>query len=42
MQIISKDRTVRSDAVQNLKDFNSQSLATQVKKKRAISFYDAC
>ena len=32
MQIISKDQTVRSDRVQDLKDFNSQSLATQAKK----------
>ena len=27
MQIISKDKTVRSDTVQFLKDFDSQSLA---------------
>ena len=32
MQIISKDQTVKSHRVQVLKDFNSQSLATQVKK----------
>ena len=32
MQIISDGRTVRSDTVQDLKDFNSQSLATQSKK----------
>ena len=29
MQIISNDQTVRSDTVQGVKDFNSQSLATQ-------------
>ena len=32
MQIISKEKTVRSDAVQDLEKFNSQSLATQAKK----------
>ena len=32
MQIISSDKTVRNDAVQDLKEFNSQSLATQAKK----------
>ena len=32
MQIICSDQTVRSDTVQNLKEFNSQSLATQAKK----------
>ena len=32
MQIISNDITVRNDTVQDLKEFNSQSLATQAKK----------
>ena len=32
MQIISKDKSVRNDTVQDLKEFNSQSLATQAKK----------
>ena len=32
MQIISNDQTVKNDTIQGLKDFNSQSLATQVKK----------
>ena len=32
MQIISYDKTGRSDTVQDLKDFNIQSLATQAKK----------
>ena len=29
MQIISNDHTVRSDTVQDLKEFHSQSLTTQ-------------
>ena len=32
MQIISNDKTVRNDTVQVLKEFNQQSLTTQVKK----------
>ena len=32
MQIISNDKTVRIDTVQDLKELNSQSLATQAKK----------
>ena len=32
MQIISTDKTVRNDAVNDLKNFNNQSLATQAKK----------
>ena len=32
MQIISSDKTVRNDTVQDLKEINSQSLATQAKK----------
>ena len=32
MQIISSHKTVRSDTMQDLKDFNSQSLTTQAKK----------
>ena len=32
MQIISNDKTVRSDTIQDLKEFNSQSLSTQAKK----------
>ena len=34
MQTISNGQTVRSNTVQDLKRFNSQSLATQAKKKR--------
>ena len=32
MKIIFTDKTVRNDTVQDLKEFNSQSLATQAKK----------
>ena len=32
MQIIANDKTVRSDTVQDLKVFNSQSLTIQAKK----------
>ena len=32
MRIISTDKTVRNDTIQDLKEFNSQSLATQAKK----------
>ena len=32
MQIISNDKTVRNDTIQDLKEFNSQSLTTQAKK----------
>ena len=32
MQIISNDKTVRNDTGKDLKEFNSQSLATQAKK----------
>ena len=33
MQIISNDQTVRSDTKPDLKEFNSQSLTTQAKKR---------
>ena len=32
MQVISTDKTVRNDTIQHFKDFNQQSLTTQVKK----------
>ena len=32
MQTISNDKTVRNETIQDLKDFNSQSLSTQAKK----------
>ena len=33
MQISSRDKTVRSDTIQDCKEFNSQSLTTQAKKE---------
>ena len=42
IQIISDDQSVIGDTIQDLKEFNYQSLATQAKKRRTISFYDAC
>ena len=42
MQISSNDQPVRNDTIEDLKEFNSQSLTTQAKKRRTISFYDAC
>ena len=32
MEIISTDKTVRSETVQDIKDFDSQSVSTQAKK----------
>ena len=32
MQLSSNDKTVRNDTIQDLKDFNHQSLTTQAKK----------
>ena len=32
MQLSSNDKTVRNDIIQDLKDFNQQSLTTQAKK----------
>ena len=32
MQIISSDKTARSDTIEDLKEFNNQSLTTQAKK----------
>ena len=32
MRIISDDKTVRNDTIQDLKGFNSQSLTTRAKK----------
>ena len=42
MQIISNDKMVRNDTIQDLKGFNCQSLSTQAKKGGTTSFYDAC
>ena len=36
MQIISNDKTVKSDTIQVFKDFNQQFLTTQVKKGEHI------
>ena len=41
-QIISNDQTVKNNTIQDLKEFNSQSLATKAKKRRTINFYDGC
>ena len=32
MQVISNDKTVRNDTIEDLKEFNSQSLSTRFKK----------
>ena len=32
MQIISNEKTIRNDTIQDLKEFNSQSLSSQAKK----------
>ena len=39
MQILSTDKPVESDTVQDLKEFN---LYQQELKRRTTSFYDAC
>ena len=36
MQVISNDKTVRSDTVEELKEFNNQSLATRAKKAEQL------
>ena len=42
MQIISNDKTVRNDIIQDLKEYNSQSLTTQAKKgERLVSMMPA-
>ena len=42
MQIISNDKTVRNNTIQDLKEFNSQSLSTQAKKgEQLISMMSA-
>ena len=42
MQIISNVKTVRCDTVKDIIDSNSQSLATQAKKRRTTSLHDSC
>ena len=41
MQIFSTDKTVRSDTIEDLKEFNSQSSTTQSEKMRTVGKY-AC
>ena len=36
MQFISNDKTVRSNTVQDLKEFDSQSIATQAEKGKQL------
>ena len=36
MQIISIDKTVRNDTIEELKEFNSQSRTTQAKKREQL------
>ena len=42
MQFIFNDETARSNTVEGLKAFDSQSLASQAEKMKKFSFYDAC
>ena len=37
MQLISTDQTVRNDTIQDLKDFNQQTLSTQAKKGEQLT-----
>ena len=37
MQLISTDKTVRNDTIEDLKEFNSQSLTTQAKKGEQLA-----
>ena len=37
MQLIYSDQTVRNDTIQDLKDFNQQSLSTQAKKGEQLT-----
>ena len=37
MQLISNDKTVRNDSMQDLKDINQQSLSTQAKKGEQLT-----
>ena len=36
MQIISVDKTVRNETIQDLKEINSQSLTTEAKKREQL------
>ena len=37
IKLISSDETVRNDTIQDLKDFNQQSLSTQAKKGEQLT-----
>ena len=37
MQLSSNDKTVRNDTIQDLKEFNQQSLSTQAKKGEQLT-----
>ena len=37
IQLISSDQSVRNDTIQDLKDFNQQSLSTQAKKGEMLT-----
>ena len=39
MQIISIDQTVRNDTLRDIKDFNCQSLTTQLKNGEQLVFF---
>ena len=41
MQISSTNQKVRNNTIQDLKDFNQQSLSTGAKKRRSVGEYDA-
>ena len=41
LQIIPNEKTVGSDTIQDIKEFNQQSLTTQAKKRRTSCFCDA-
>ena len=41
IQNIANDKTIKSDTVQDLKEFNNQSLATQAKKEQLVSMMPA-
>ena len=36
MQLISNDKTVKNDTIQDLKEYNFQSLSTQAKKEEHL------
>ena len=41
MQLISSDQSLKSDTMQDLKDFNQQSLSTQAKKEQLTAMMPA-